>query len=113
MRNRILSLLLVLALVVTVSVFAVEAAGTAFDESTADANGVVTAYCDACKQDVQWTAATLADDGSLNVSEHVYIPSEGVTTSADTKNWRQGLCVSEWHTGQWIHRYFCADHRCC
>ena len=83
MKKRILSALLVLVLLVAVSAFAVEAEGIAFDESTA-VDGVVTAYCDACKENVQWTEATLANDGTLNLSAHAYIPSAGLTVEAST-----------------------------
>lgn len=91
MKNRILSLLLVLVLLVTVSVFAVEASDPIeFDESTKDATtGAVEAWCDACGENVIWRPfiVTTLDRGdvlSKNSQEgsHFYVPQGDWTVSA-------------------------------
>lgn len=78
MKKRILSLLLVLILLVTVSVFAVEAADEepiAFDEANADENGDLKAYCEACGGNVTWNVASVDGNGVLQIGSHSYVPS--------------------------------------
>ena len=93
MKKRIFSLLLVLAMLVTVSAFAVEATDVTETpityepavETAGGDTGTLTFWCDHCKDNVDWVKATASNASNrgkylnFNSSRHAYVNSTGLT----------------------------------
>ena len=87
MKKSLIALLVVLALVVTVSVFSVSAEDTtpvyASDLTVADDGQTATGYCPHCDQDVTWTLYTPASSGHMTMNSGHYFFNHDTAITAN------------------------------